>query len=325
MRSGRPFPPSSLRGALVLALLFLLPAVPAVALPPDPPGARARAAPEWAGPPQPSAPGLPDASRPPPLTPAESERLTGALGDYLDGRGGRLSISLHDLATGADYSYGPEETYVTASLAKLDILVLLLLRADDEGRELSESERELASRMIRYSDNDAADVLYSRIGFDAGFAEGNERLGLRATEPASGVWGATRTTTADQIRLLRAVFTDEGPLSERSRRYARGLLGSVAPEQAWGVSAAAEEGDTVELKNGWVPRESDGNRWVITSAGHVTGAGHEYLIAVLSDQHRDYQAGIECVEHVVTEVAAALGGDHSEDVPPRSGAVDGRP
>ncbi|MDD6793120.1 MAG: serine hydrolase, partial [Thermobifida fusca] len=219
----------------------------------------------------------------------------------------RLSLALHDLASGATYSYRAGETYTTASLVKLNILVLLLLRAEDEGRELSAEEERLAAEMIRYSDNDATNDLYARIGFDAGFARGNERLGLHATRPSGrGVWGATETTAADQLRLLRIVFTGDSPLSERSRDYASQLLGTVAPEQAWGISAAASEGDTVELKNGWVPRSSDGDRWVLTSAGRVAGAEHEYLIVVLSDRHRDYAGGIARIEHVVAEVAAAL-------------------
>ncbi|GAA3965975.1 serine hydrolase [Thermobifida alba] len=305
---GQPPEPAPLRGALLAALFFLLAATVLAVLPPETPRtpggvprAQAPSPPRTAPEPEP---------QPPPLSPAEYERLTRSLDAYLSGQDGRLSIALHDLNSGATYSYGAEETYITASLAKLNILVLLLLQADDEDRELSDHERRLAAEMIRYSDNDATDELYARIGFDEGFARGNERLGLHATEPgAGGVWGTTRTTTADQLRLLRAVFTEDSPLSERSRGYARELLGGVAPEQAWGVSAAAGEGDTVELKNGWVPRSDDGDRWAVTSAGRVAGADHEYLIAVLSDHHPDYFGGIECVEHVVTAVVAALDGE----------------
>lgn len=292
--------------AIAFAALFVCAAVPPALAPagPEPGQGAGTAGPVSAEPPRREpAPRTTE----PPLPHDEREQLTALLDEYLSGRDSRLSIALHDLATGAAYSYRSEDTYTAASLVKLNILAILLLRTDDEGRELLEWEHDLASRMIRYSDNGATDTLYSRIGFDDGFAAGNERLGLRATEPGrGGVWGATQTTTADQIRLLRVVFTETGPLSKRSRRYARDLLGSVAPEQAWGVSAAAEDGDSVELKNGWVPRSADGDRWVITSAGRVAGADHDYLIAVLSDRHHDYHAGIECVEHVVAEVASAL-------------------
>ncbi|MEY9210651.1 serine hydrolase [Thermobifida halotolerans] len=303
-------PPAPLRTAFLAALVFLLTSTVLAVFSPEEPRTRGSAAPAAPRPERPPATPEPE-QRLPPLSDADRERLDRSLDEYLEEQECRLSIALHDLRRGAIYSYAPQETYITASLVKLNILVLLLLQADDGGRELSASEHALASSMIRYSDNDATDELYARIGFDQGFAEGNRRLGLRGTEAGGGgVWGATRTTTTDQIRLLRVVFTDVSPLSERSRRYARELLGAVAPEQAWGVSVAAAEGDTVELKNGWVPRSTDGNRWAVTSAGRVAGADHEYLIAVLSDHHRDYFSGIECVEHVVTEVVTALeGGD----------------
>ncbi|GLU47724.1 serine hydrolase [Nocardiopsis ansamitocini] len=245
--------------------------------------------------------------RPPTLPLEEAERLTRVIDAYLADQEGRLAISVHDLASGATYSYGPQTTFHTASLAKLNILVLLLLHAQDEGRVLAADERSLAADMIRYSDNDAADALYARIGFEEGLTEGNDRLGLHATEPgAHGVWGATRTTTADQLRLLRVVFTGRGPLSRSNRSYVRELMGSVAPEQAWGVSAAAGPVDAVALKNGWMPRDADGGRWTVNSSGHVLGADHEYLITVLSDHHLDSWTGIQCVEHVVAEVVAAI-------------------
>nr|WP_232306792.1 serine hydrolase [Thermobifida cellulosilytica] len=298
-----------LRGAILGTVLFLL-ATTVLAV--FSPGASRSPEPLLRTKPSPPEQTAPEPEpQPPPLSADEYDRLTRTLDGYLTGRDCRLSIALHDLRSGATYSYGADRTYATASLAKLNILALLLLQADDEDRELSADERRLAAEMIRYSDNDAADELYARIGFDQGFVAGNERLGLHATEPgAGGVWGATRTTTTDQLRLLRAVFTGMSPLSERSRDYARELLGNVAPEQAWGVSAAAGEGDTVELKNGWVPRSSDGDRWTVTSAGRVVSADHEYLIAVLSDHHPDYFSGIECVEHAVATVVAAVdGGD----------------
>ncbi|NYE49258.1 beta-lactamase class A [Spinactinospora alkalitolerans] len=277
--------------------------------------ATAAGAPGSAGPspgPSPRPSPEPEPQRGSALAPGRYERLTGAVEDHLGAQEGRLAIALHDLGGGATYSYASDERFRTASLVKLNILVLLLLRADDADRALTGEERDLAERMIRYSDNDVTDVLYERIGFTPGFVEGNERLGLHATEPgAGGAWGATTTTAADQLRLLRAVFTDAGPLSRRSRAYARDLLGSVAPEQAWGVSTAAGDRDLVELKNGWAPQEADAGRWAINSAGRVRGPERDYLIAVLSDRHGDYAGGIECVEHVVTEVAAAIEEDRS--------------
>ena len=71
--------------------------------------------------PRPSPPPT-ETPQPPPLSPAEYDRLTRVIDDYLAGEDCRLSLALHDLASGATYSYRAGETYTTASLVKLNIL-----------------------------------------------------------------------------------------------------------------------------------------------------------------------------------------------------------
>lgn len=243
----------------------------------------------------------------PRLSPEDADRISAVLDDYMADREGRLAVAVQELTTGETYEYQADREFLTGSLVKLDILTLMLLRADDEDRDLTQRERDLAGEMIRYSDNEVADILFADIGYGSGLLEGNERFGLRDTEPSpANVWGATTTTAADQRRLLRAIFTDTGPLSERSREFAAELLGDVAPEQAWGVSVAAGDDGTALLKNGWVPIDDHGGRWVINSAGHVASESGEYLIVVLSDRHGGYTSGVECVEHVASEVTGAI-------------------
>ncbi|MDE3719867.1 serine hydrolase [Nocardiopsis sp. N85] len=258
----------------------------------------------------------------PVLTPRQHDDLTARVEEIIADGGGRVGIALQDLRTGATFSHGSREPFATASVVKLTILTMLVLRAREEGRELTETERAEASVMIRYSDNDVTNGLYERIGYNPGFVEGAETLGFTDTEPhPHGVWGGTLTTPADQMRLLRALYTDEGPLTADERAYVRDLMESVAPEQAWGVSAAAREGDVVGLKNGWTPRESDSGRWMIHSVGYVAGPERVYLIAVMSDGHPDHGSGIAVVESVVAEVTSTLG---HPPVDPPAGAPPSR-
>ncbi len=241
------------------------------------------------------------------LDPEEADRVSGVLDDYMADREGRVAVAVEELNTGVTYEYQADREFITGSLVKLDMLTLMLLRAEDEDRDLTSRERDLAGDMIRYSDNEVADTLFADLGYGPGLLEGNERFGLRHTEPdPANVWGATTTTAADQRHLLRAVFTDSGPLSQQSRELAAELLGDVAPEQAWGVSAVAGDDGSAMLKNGWVPVADHGGRWVINSAGHVSSDTSEYLIVVLSDRQSDYASGVECVEHVASEVAGAI-------------------
>lgn len=242
------------------------------------------------------------------LPPGERAALAARVGALDTEHPAEFGIAVQDLRTGTTFSHEAERPFPTASVAKLTVLTMLLMSAEEEGRALTASERERAERMIRYSDNSVVDDLYLRMGFTDGFRRHSERLGFTATEPhPGGSWGSTTTTAADQIRLLRALYTDEGPLSEDHRAVVRALMESVAPEQAWGVSAVAGPRDTAGVKNGWTPRESDG-LWTVNSVGHVRGPDREYLVAVLSDGHPDYASGVDLVEELVTEVTDAIEG-----------------
>ncbi|WP_026126923.1 serine hydrolase [Nocardiopsis xinjiangensis] len=218
-----------------------------------------------------------------------------------------FGLAVQDLRTGATFSHGAHTRFPAASVAKLSVLAMLVRTAEQEGRDLTDGERAQAEQMIRYSDNEVTDDLYDRIGFTEGFQEGAEAFGLHGTEPhPGGRWGSTTTTASDQIRLLRALYLEEGPLTREGRAEVRGFMESVAPEQVWGVAAVAGPDDTVGLKNGWTPREDDGGLWTINSVGYVAGQDREYLLAVLSDGLSDYGSGIAMVEDVVVRVTGAM-------------------
>jgi hypothetical protein len=80
----------------------------------------------------------------------------------------------------------------------------------------------------------------------------------------------------------------------------------VAPEQSWGVSAAADPGTTPAFKNGWMPVSSDGGRWVVASVGVVTAGGHPVLLAVMSEHQPGKDAGIRLVESMSRVAAGAV-------------------
>ncbi|MEU5097081.1 serine hydrolase [Streptomyces sp. NPDC020996] len=208
--------------------------------------------------------------------------------------GARVSVAVLDLESGESASYG-DGTFDTASIVKVDILATLLLQAQDAGRQLTATERSYASAMIENSDNASASALWQAIGEAGGLDAANERFGLTGTEGGDGaLWGLTRTTAADQLTLLEQVFGDDSELSEASRAYLRELMGRIAADQHWGVSAAADEGRWA-LKNGWLPRSTTG-RWDINSIGRVTVDGHAYLVAALSDGNSTKAKGISLVE-----------------------------
>ncbi|MFJ9245001.1 serine hydrolase [Streptomyces sp. NPDC101776] len=206
---------------------------------------------------------------------------------------------------------GNDVPYDTASIIKVDILATLLLQAQDAGRGLTQHERTEAEAMIERSDNDAATALWREIGLAPGLEAVNKRLGLTSTVGgAGGMWGLTRTTVTDQIRLLRAVFAgggtsaSSGPvLTTTSQTYIRTLMTRISAGQSWGVSAASDAGWA--LKNGWLQRSTTG-LWDINSVGQVTSGTHHYLVAVLSDGNASMPDGIAAVERAArTAVTAA--------------------
>ncbi|MFE9726210.1 serine hydrolase [Streptomyces sp. NPDC005794] len=212
-----------------------------------------------------------------------------------------VSVAVLDTESGAGAAYG-DGTYDAASIVKVDILAALLLQVQDEGRELSGAEHAYAEAMIRRSDNTSATELLKVIGGEQGLDTANERLGLTGTK-AAHAWGLTRTTAADQVRLLEAVSGTDSELSAASRAYLTELMGQVEADQRWGVSAA---GTGAVLKNGWMPRTTTG-LWDVNSIGRVESGGRTLLMAVLSRGHATKEAGISLVESVAKAAVGVTG------------------
>ncbi|MET9503051.1 serine hydrolase [Streptomyces sp. NPDC006622] len=216
----------------------------------------------------------------------------------------RVSVAVLDVDSGSSAVLGAD-AFDTASIVKVDILAALLLRAQDAGRNLTAREKAYATAMIENSDNASATALWNAIGGAAGLDAANERFGLTGTEGGDGgLWGLTRTTAADQLTLLRQVFGADPALSEASRTYLQGLMGRIAADQRWGVSAVAD-GSAWALKNGWLPRTATG-LWDVNSIGRVTCGGHDYLVAVLSDGNATRARGIALVEAAAKAAVSAF-------------------
>lgn len=245
-----------------------------------------------------------------PEKPKPGERLKEALNAVTTKTGGKLSLAITDLTDDVSAVYGNEGTFDTASIVKVDVLAALLLKAQDEGRELTAQEEAYAHVMIRNSDNAVTTALWGVIGGAEGLDAANRRFGLTDTTAGGNYrWGLTQTTAEDQLRLLEVVFGPrEPPLDDSSRAYIRQLTERIVVGQNWGVTAAAEPGTRSALKNGWLPRSTTG-LWDINSIGRIEADGHTYLIAVLSSDHATQTAGITAVEKAVRTAVDVLRDD----------------
>ena len=234
-----------------------------------------------------------------------ADRLTKALDEYAAGAPD-FAVSVTDRKTGKRYDYRGDRSFRTASIVKVELLAALLLKAQDENRDLTRAEKRRATKMIRASDNAAAKRIYDDIGGPSGLRDAGSRLGLRDTDPEKSS-GLSRTTADDQVRMLEALTEDDSPLSAEARGLVLEHMSSVNADQNWGVSAAAFSGERVSVKNGWLARESDGHRWIVNSIGRVKDDDTDVLIAVLSYGHDSQKAGIEVTEQVAALTRSYLG------------------
>lgn len=240
----------------------------------------------------------------------EAERrrtmLTAALDTLGTTASADFSVAMVDHISGLTYTYGDDENFETASVVKVEILAALLLDAREDGRTLTDAQRSLANVMIRQSDNDAATALWWTIGDGAGLQKASTAFGLTETDPGDdGWWGLTTTTVSDQVMLLDAIADPAGPLGD-SNEYLLGLMGQVVADQDWGVSAAAEPGETTVLKNGWMTRTTQGGRWTVNSIGRITGAGTDVTLAIMTRGHTTLDQGVSFVEQIAKLTRSTL-------------------
>jgi hypothetical protein len=236
--------------------------------------------------------------------PTAQQLVTAAVGPLFDTDIDDAGLAVLDLSASQWVSYNGNQEFITASIAKADILATLLYQAQQAKSSLSAHEQSLATLMIEDSDNDAATSLWDDAGEASGVAAANEVFGLKDTTPGPGIkWGITTTTANDQIRLLRQIFATPSKLSASSQAYIQHLMYHVSSEQAWGVPVTADAGTDFAVKNGWLPAPK---LWAINSIGSVTHNGHHLLIAVLSHYNYSMGGGISVVQGIANKAADAV-------------------
>jgi beta-lactamase class A len=245
---------------------------------------------------------------PPPRHSDASAALAAALAEVLRDHPGRLAVGVIDQTTGIAATYHPDWPFDTASIIKADILAVLLLQHQQIGATLTAAERELATAMIENSENTAATTLWDAVEAGPGVEAGNAALGLRHTWPSlTRAWGLTTTTVTDQLKLLTDLTAARSPLKSAARDYELTLMRHVQPGQQWGITAAASHDTHPAVKNGWLPGRPRG-QWVINSIGVIAHAGHQLLIAILSDGQPTQNAGIAQIETAARAAASAITG-----------------
>jgi hypothetical protein len=225
--------------------------------------------------------------------------------------GAHVGAAAVDLDTNCRYELGDNEAFPMASTAKVELMAALFLKLQDGGDESDADLDDLVRRMIDESDNDAADVLYERIGGPLGLQYFGQRLGLHATDNLQDGWGSSLTTPGDQLNLLRTTLVGNGALDDQWVDKARLVMSIVNRDQAWGIGAAADPFTSVMFKNGWYDLGADDGPPIsrVNSIGLIEPAGgHRILLSVYGDDWTTIDSGATAIEALTHHVVATLTG-----------------
>jgi hypothetical protein len=116
----------------------------------------------------------------------------------------------------------------------------------------------------------------------------------------AGSWGNAQVSAADLARFFAAL---EPLAAGPHREYALGLLGSVAPEQSWGIPQAARPHWAVRFKGGWLPE-----RGLVHQAAELRDRDRRLAIAVLTDAQPSFEYGIETIRATAELLLSRSGG-----------------
>jgi beta-lactamase class A len=189
-------------------------------------------------------------------------------------RGGQVSFAVVD-TEGRIRTREGGRLYYSASVVKAMLLVAELRRLREGRLPLDPATEDLLEAMITYSDNDAADAIYGRVGDPGLLAVARSARMRRFT--VAGYWGNAQVTAADLARLFSRV---RELLPRPYRRTGLRLLASVIPGQRWGLARAARGSWRVYFKGGWRATERGE---LVHQAAWLDSGDRELAIAILTD------------------------------------------
>ncbi|BCJ59067.1 hypothetical protein [Micromonospora endophytica] len=149
-----------------------------------------------------------------------------------------------------------DETSTTASLIKSWIVADYLRRAAEAGQTPSDAKLDDLTRIIRDSDNERTEALYTQIGRSASIKRLLSTCDLTDSKVSSDLgWSRTELSPRDTARLGNCIAegTAAGP------KWTKWLLNEMRLVRGagdFGIRKAfpAAEAKTIAIKNGWVDR-----------------------------------------------------------------------
>jgi hypothetical protein len=232
-------------------------------------------------------------------------RMASHISANLAGRASTVGLKEIDSKTGVTCTYHAAWHFYAASAIKATILGALLRMAQQQGRQLTATEKSRAWLMITQSNNDAATALWNEVGMRR--MQHFLNLAKMKQTVLAQAWGLSLLTAHDEILLLTILSEPNGVLYKRGRVYAQYLMRHVISSQRWGVPAGAPRNVTVHVKNGWLPYPVSSN-WEINSIGFFTARNpyRKYEIVMLTHSNPSMAYGIETIEDVAQRIHSDL-------------------
>ena len=210
--------------------------------------------------------------------------------------GADITVLVLDRNTGDMVSNGKTQTIAIASVVKLFIADDLLLQVSKGQTQLSADDRAAFDRMLRSSDDSAAETFWNRSGGSAIINRVIARYGLTSTRPPSnGRWFNTISSVADLVHYYDMMLSGTGGLPpEQASMILTNLANSTptAPDgmvpggvypQRFGIPEGLFA-EPVAVKQGWMC--CIGSDWLHVSTG-VIGPDRRYVMAISSMQATD--------------------------------------
>jgi hypothetical protein len=213
---------------------------------------------------------------------------------------GWWSWALLDQRTGKiSGSTNLSETSTTASLIKAWIAADYLRRAAEDGETPSQGRMKQVAIMIRDSDNDAAQALWSVVGEEAS-TKRMIKLCRLTDSKASSNWSTTRMSPRD-ITRLGACIADGRAAGPEWTTWLLNEMRLVRGVGDFGIRKAfpPELANTIAIKNGWVVRDNEGNYHVSCMA---VGDGWTMGVMTRYPAKLDYTYGARICEDIARQL-----------------------
>jgi len=233
----------------------------------------------------------------------ERQATTAAAADGAD-----ITALVLDRNTGQMVSNGNSTTIAIASVVKLFIADDLLLQVSKGQTQLSPEDHVNFDRMLRQSDDSAAEVFWNRSGGNAIVTRVAARYGLASTRPpTNGRWWNTISTAADLVRYYDMMLSGTGGLPPEQASVILANLAQSAPlaldgtqpggvyPQRFGIPDGLFA-EPVAVKQGWMC--CVGADWMHLSTG-VIGQDRRYVMVIASMQAGNSATARETITEAV--------------------------